>query len=105
MNIFHLVNIFFLDRILSSFEPLKDFSLPDSLAEVSFRVLTELALIALSSIERDDMITDSKVCNVLTHALHYTTSLVPQNRREYTLRVVSIQGVGVCVTHTSRQYL
>mgnify|MGYP001800479646 CR=1 FL=1 len=75
--------------------------LPNSLTEVGFLIVTKLAVIALRCVTRNNMISLSKVCHILTNALHNTASLVSQNHRKLSFGVMSIQGERVCVTHTS----
>ena len=66
--------------------------LPNPLTEVGFLIVTKLAVIALRCVQRNDMISLRKVCHILTNALHNTASLVSQNHRKLSFRVMSIQG-------------
>lgn len=60
---------------------------------------------ALRGVAWDDMITWLNACNSLADAFDDTASLVTQNTGEETFRIVSIQGIYICVTQRICNYL
>jgi len=65
----------------------------------------ELAFAALSSVERDDVISWRHGSNASTHTFYNTATFVAKNTRERSFRVLATQCVGIGMAYTCRNNL
>lgn len=65
----------------------------------------ELAFAALSSVERDDVISWRHGSNASTHTFDNTATFVAKNTRERSFRVLATQCVGIGMAYTCRNNL
>lgn len=72
----------------------------DCTTEVGLSTLAELALLALGSVERNNVVSDLHVVDTLADRLYDTTSLVSKNDGEGALGVLSREGVVISVADT-----
>lgn len=69
----------------------------DLLAQIGLLVQAELALFALRSVQRNDMIASFEGGDTFSHRFYDTGTFMAQNAREQAFRVDSRESVGVCV--------
>lgn len=73
----------------------------DARTQIGLWAFTKFACLALGNVQRNDMITDSKILDILANAFDNASTFVAEYYRKHTLRIKSTEGVGICVTNAA----